>query len=64
MYQKHFGLKTKPFGANAEGPAVFVGPQQTQVINSLKKGLNAVDSVVAVSGPVGVGKTTLVSRAL
>ena len=64
MYQKHFGLKTKPFGSNAEGPAVFVGPQQTQVINSLKKGLNAVDSVVAVSGPVGVGKTTIVSRAL
>ena len=64
MYQKHFGLKTKPFGSNAEGPAVFVGPQQTQVINSLKKGLNAIDSVVAVSGPVGVGKTTIVSRAL
>ena len=64
MYQKHFGLKTKPFGSNAEGPAVFVGPQQTQVINSLKKGLNAVDSVVAVSGPVGVGKTTIVSRTL
>ncbi len=64
MYQKHFGLKTKPFGSNAEGPAVFVGPQQTQIINSLKKGLNAVDSVVAVSGPVGAGKTTIVSRAL
>jgi len=64
MYQKHFGLKTKPFGANAEGPAVFVGPQQTQVINGLKKGLSALDSVVAVSGPVGVGKTTIVSHAL
>jgi type II secretory pathway predicted ATPase ExeA len=64
MYEKHFGLKTKPFGSNAEGPAVFVGPQQTDVINSLKKGLNTVDSVVTVSGPVGVGKTTLVTRAL
>jgi len=64
MYQKHFGLKTKPFGSIAEGAAVFVGPQQTKVINSLKKGLNAVDSIVAVSGPVGVGKTTIVSRAL
>jgi len=64
MYQEHFGLKTKPFGSNAEGPAVFVGPQQTNVINSLKKGLNAVDAIVAVSGPVGVGKTTIVARAL
>jgi type II secretory pathway predicted ATPase ExeA len=64
MYEKHFGLKTKPFGSNAEGPAVFVGPQQTGVINSLKKGLNAVDSIVTVSGPVGVGKTTLVKRTL
>jgi type II secretory pathway predicted ATPase ExeA len=64
MYAEHFGLKTKPFSSTAGGSAVFVGPQQAEVMKSLNKGLRAIDSVVAVSGPVGVGKTTIVTRAL
>ncbi len=64
MYQKHFGLKKKPFSAVAEGAVVFVGPQQTKIMKSLNKALAAVDSVVVVTGPVGVGKTTIVTRAL
>ena len=64
MYEKHFGLKTKPFGSNAEGAAVFVGPQQAKVMKSLKKGLASVDAIVTITGPVGSGKTTIVRRAL
>jgi len=64
MYEAHFGLKSRPFGAKAEGSAVFVGPQQAKTMSSLKKGLVAADAVVTVTGPVGVGKTTIVSRAL
>lgn len=64
MYEQHFGLKNRPFGAKAEGAGVFVGPQQTNIIASLGKGLAATDAVVTVTGPVGVGKTTIVSRAL
>ena len=64
MYEKHFGLKKKLFSKNAEDQAVFVGPQQANVIKSLNNGLAAVDSIVVVTGPVGVGKTTIVSRAL
>jgi general secretion pathway protein A len=64
MYEKHFGLKTRPFGSKAEGTGVFVGPQQTKMIASLQKGLGAPDAVVTVTGPAGVGKTTIVNRAL
>jgi type II secretory pathway predicted ATPase ExeA len=64
MYEKHFGLKSKPFGSKAEGSGVFVGPQQTKIIASLQKGLVAPDAVVTITGPAGVGKTTIVNRAL
>ena len=64
MYEAHFGLKSSPFGSKAEGAGVFVGPQQTKIMKSLHKGLSAQDAVVTISGPVGVGKTTIVSRAL
>jgi general secretion pathway protein A len=64
MYEEHFGLKSRPFGAKAEGAGVFVGPQQAKIMNSLTKGLGAADAVVTVTGPAGVGKTTIVSRAL
>lgn len=64
MYEEHFGLKSRPFGAKAEGAGVFVGPQQAKIMTSLTKGLGAADAVVTVTGPVGVGKTTIVSRAL
>ena len=64
MYEAHFGLKSRPFGSKAEGAGVFVGPQQAKIMTSLKKGLVATDAIVTVTGPVGVGKTTIVSRAL
>jgi type II secretory pathway predicted ATPase ExeA len=64
MYEAHFGLKSRPFGSKAEGAGVFTGPRQVEVMSSLKKGLAAQDAVVTVTGPVGVGKTTIVSRAL
>ena len=64
MYEAHFGLKSRPFGSKAEGAGVFVGPQQAKTMTSLNKGLGAVDAVVTVTGPAGVGKTTIVERAL
>jgi type II secretory pathway predicted ATPase ExeA len=64
MYEAHFGLKSRPFGSKAEGAGIFVGPQQTRLIKSMQKGLGAADAIVTVTGPVGVGKTTMVTRAL
>ncbi|MDH4073270.1 MAG: hypothetical protein OEV41_09220, partial [Gammaproteobacteria bacterium] len=64
MYEAHFGLHSRPFGSKAEGPAVFTGPQQAQTIRGLHQGLVAQDAVVTVAGPTGVGKTTIVGKAL
>jgi len=64
MYEDHFGLKSRPFGAKAEGKAVFVGPTQSKTVTALHKGLSIPDAVVTVTGPVGVGKTTIVTRSL
>ena len=64
MYEERFGLKSNPFRSNAEGASVFVGPSQAKVISRMHKALSAADNIVTVSGPVGVGKTTIVTRAL
>ena len=64
MYQDHFGLSRNPFQSIAEGEAVFEGPEQSKVIADLRMALTANDAVAVITGPVGVGKTTIVQRAL
>ncbi len=64
MYEQHFGLKNRPFRVTATGPDVFVGPQTAKTMAGLKKALQPSDAIVTVTGDVGVGKTTLVHRAL
>jgi len=64
MYENHFGLKRRPFRALALGNDVFIGPQIAAATAAIKKALSTPDAIVAVSGPVGGGKTTLVGRAL
>ena len=64
MYVQHFGLKKRPFRAKATGADVFVGPQTVTAIAGLKTALQSNDSIVVVTGPVGAGKSTLVTRAL
>lgn len=64
MYESHFGLKNRPFGSKAEGAEVFTGPQQAKITKSLHKALAVPDGVVTLTGPVGVGKTTIVGKAL
>lgn len=64
MYEKHFGLKTRPFRSSLEASGIFVGPAQVKVMANLKKALAAPDAVASVTGSVGVGKTTVVNRSL
>jgi type II secretory pathway predicted ATPase ExeA len=64
MYASHFGLSKRLFRSNPHGSDVFVGPQAAAVMTALKKALAAEDAVITVSGPVGIGKTTIVRRAL
>ncbi len=64
MYEEHFGFSKNPFQSVAEGEAVFEGPAQTKVIADLKTALTAKDSIAVITGPVGVGKTTIVQCAM
>ena len=64
MYEQHFGLERPPFRARAAGPDVFVGPQTAATMAGLKKALQSQDAVILVSGPPGVGKSTVVGKAL
>ncbi len=64
MYETQFGLTKRPFRALAAGSDVFVGPQTAGAMAGLKKALATPDAIVSVHGPVGVGKTTIVRRAL
>lgn len=64
MYTRHFGLDDGPFHGRAEGRKVYVGRRQSEALARLKKVLALADTAVAVQGPVGAGKTTLVHHAL
>ena len=64
MYEDYFGLSQNPFQPVAEGEAIYEGPEQAKVIADLKIALTAKDSIAVLTGPVGVGKTTIVTHAL
>jgi len=64
MYEDHFGLSQNPFQPVAEGEAIYEGSEQAKVIADLKIALTGRDSIAVLTGPVGVGKTTIVTHAL
>jgi len=65
MYTQHFGLEKAAFeGGIAQGDDLFLGPQQQRAAANLKIGLTTRDSVVTLTGRLGVGKTTIASEAL
>jgi type II secretory pathway predicted ATPase ExeA len=64
MYEKHFGLDSRPFQAKVPARDVFVGPQTVQTMAGLRKALQVQDAVVSISGPAGCGKSTLVGKSL
>lgn len=64
MYESHFGLSKNPFQSIADGEGVFEGAAQAKVVADLKTALTAKDSIAVITGPVGVGKTTIVQRAM
>ena len=64
MNAQPFCLKKRPFPPLAVGNNVFVGPQTAATIAGLKKALAAQDAVMALTGPAGVGKSTLGGRAV
>jgi len=64
MYEAHFGLDKRVFHGNDAGNGVFSGPQSAKVIAGMKKAMATSDAAVTLTGPVGVGKSTVARRAL
>jgi len=65
MYKEHFGLEKALFSDGiVRDSDVFFGPRQQLVAANLKIALSTRDSIAILSGPQGVGKTTLASHAV
>ena len=65
MYPRHFGLERSLFkGGIARGEEVFLGPRQQLITANLKIALTTRDSIVTLTGNLGVGKTTIAAQAL
>ena len=65
MYDAHFGLKKPLFQTGiAQESAVFLTARHQQLAASIKLALTTSDSAVVLTGPAGVGKTTLMSTVL
>jgi len=64
MYEEHFRIKGRPFPVHAGGAALYKGRQQERVLAGLRKALAWPDAVVALTGPVGSGKSVLVDHVL
>ncbi len=65
MYHPHFGLTKSLFHEGISlDTAVYLSAQHTRLIASFKVALASPSSVIVVTGPAGVGKTTLTSTAL
>lgn len=64
MYEKHFKLNARVFAGTPAGADIFVSPQTAESLARMKNALAAPDTVIAITGHAGVGKSTLVSRTL
>jgi type II secretory pathway predicted ATPase ExeA len=65
MYEALFGMQGRPFDSGIMHDVdVFLGRQQDTAIGRFKVALASPDAIVTLSGPPGVGKTTLASAAV
>jgi type II secretory pathway predicted ATPase ExeA len=59
MYEKHFGLRQKPFRSLPRGAEVYTGPEASRLAKTASKALAYGDAIFLITGAAGVGKTTL-----
>ncbi len=63
LYLQHFGLQTSPFRLTPAIDCFFDGGERGELLNAVAYALLHGDGIVAITGEVGTGKTTL-SRVL
>ncbi|MCA9422102.1 MAG: AAA family ATPase, partial [Nitrospira sp.] len=59
MYFKFFGLQTKPFQITPDPEFLYLSPGHKQALGSLIYGVKERKGFIAVTGQVGLGKTTI-----
>lgn len=59
MYEKHFGLKRKPFASHPEPDMLFWSDGHKMARTMLAYGLTSGNGTVVITGEIGSGKTTL-----
>src|SRR5271163_2566265 len=64
MYERHFGLKTKPFSLTPDPTFLFPSRQHAMAMTMLEYGLESQAAFSLLTGDIGSGKTTLVRRLL
>jgi general secretion pathway protein A len=64
MYERHFGLKVKPFSLTPDPAFLFASRQHVKAMTMLEYGLEAQAAFCLLTGDIGSGKTTLVRRLL
>nr|MBA3967606.1 AAA family ATPase [Nitrospirales bacterium] len=59
MYFNFFGLRTKPFHTTPDPEFLYLSPGHKQALGSLIYGIKEKKGFIAVTGQVGLGKTTI-----
>lgn len=64
MYRSFYGLKENPFNVSPDPRYLFLTKQIEETISGLMYGIETKKGIIALTGEVGTGKTTLVNRLL
>ena len=59
MYLKFFGLQAKPFHTTPDPDFLYLSPGHKQALGSIIYGVREKKGIIAVTGQVGLGKTTI-----
>lgn len=62
MYERHFGLKMKPFAITPDPEFLYLSRQHAMAMTMLEYGLESQAAFCLLTGDIGSGKTTLVRK--
>src|SRR5262245_39518110 len=63
-YEPHYGLATKPFSLSTDPRTLYAAPGHAEALDDLLSAIRRREGLIAVTGEMGTGKTTLCRAAL